>query len=51
MFKLSNPDGYFYLLFLKKTIQVFAINLAAIGSIMAYICFNSNIKKGLVSDE
>jgi len=49
MFQLANPDGYFYLLFLKKTIQMFTINLVAIGSIMAYICYQSNTNDGTLS--
>lgn len=48
-FALSNPDGYFYLLYLKTCFKFFSLNLLISGGAMMTICYLSNLKgKGVL---
>lgn len=42
MFHLSNPDGYFYLLYLKTLLKFFTINFLVAGSAMFFLCYYRN---------
>lgn len=44
-FALSNPDGYFYLLYLRTIIKFLIFNFFISGATMISICYYSN-KKG-----
>ena len=40
--KLSNPDGYFYLLYLKSCAKFFSGVGVVFGTLMAFICYKTN---------
>ena len=42
MLGLSNPDGYFYLYYIKTCIKFFSIVILAGGFPTAYICHKTN---------
>ena len=42
MFSLSNPDGYFYLLYLKTLLKFFTLNFLVSGVTMCVVCYSSN---------
>ena len=46
MFSLSNPDGYFYLLYLKTLLKFFSLNFLVSGVTMCLVCYSSNLEKG-----
>jgi len=39
MFSLSNPDGYFYLFYLKTLLKFFSVNLIISGVTMSLVCY------------
>ena len=39
LFALSNPDGYFYLVFIKTSIKFFSLALLVAGFPMSYVCY------------
>lgn len=42
LFALSNPDGYFYLYYIKVCIKFFLVNLLISGLTVAYVCYSSH---------
>ena len=46
MFSLSNPDGYFYLLYLKTLLKIFSLNFIVGGVTMSVVCYSSNYTNG-----
>ena len=47
LFALSNPDGYFYLYYIKVCIKFFLVNFVISGLTIAYLCYKSNTKEVL----
>lgn len=41
MLALSNPDGYFYLIYIKTCIKLFALIILLSSSWLGYVCYSS----------